>query len=70
VTLPRLPPPSVASAQATQQQKAALAAVAAFAATMLVNAAPVFAATDGVKTVVCASNPTAKLCLKNSAKPQ
>lgn len=45
--------------QAPKQQKAALAALAAFAAAVLVNAAPVEAAE--VKNVVCASNPTAKL---------
>lgn len=52
--------------QAPKQQKVALAALAAFAAAVLVNAAPANAA--DVKTVVCSSNPTAKLCLKNSAK--
>lgn len=48
------------------QQKAAFAALAAFAATVLVSAAPVQAA--DVKTTVCNSNPTAKICLKDSAK--
>lgn len=41
------------------------AAAAAFAAAALL-VAPVNAA--DVKNVVCASNPTAKICLKNSAK--
>ncbi|KAG7670775.1 hypothetical protein Ndes2526B_g01471 [Nannochloris sp. 'desiccata'] len=47
-------------------KKAAFVSLAAFAAAVLINAAPVQAAE--VKNVVCASNPTAKLCLKNSAK--
>jgi hypothetical protein len=46
------------------QVNVAKAAAAAFTAVALM-AAPVFAAED-VKTVVCASNPTAKVCLKNS----
>ena len=49
-------------------QKAAFVALAAFAAAALISVAPVEAAE--VKTTVCASNPTAKLCLKNSAIKQ
>jgi hypothetical protein len=45
---------------------AVAASLAAFAAAVLINAAPATAAE--VKQVVCASNPTAKLCLKDSAK--
>jgi hypothetical protein len=48
------------------QVNIAKAAAAAFTAVALM-AAPVFAAED-VKSVVCASNPTAKICLKGSAK--
>jgi len=49
---------SIATPQAPKQQKAALVAVAAFAAAVLLNAAP---AQADVKTVVCASNPTSKV---------
>jgi hypothetical protein len=49
-------------------QKAAFVALAAFAAAALISAAPVEAAE--VKATICASNPTAKLCLKNSAIKQ
>jgi hypothetical protein len=52
--------------QAVPQQKAALATMAAFAATVLLTAAP--AQADGVKSAVCASNATAKICLKDSFK--
>ena len=45
---------------------AKIAAVAA--AAVLVSAAPVFAADDAVKNAVCARTPTAKLCLRDSAK--
>ncbi|KAF6264956.1 hypothetical protein COO60DRAFT_1634010 [Scenedesmus sp. NREL 46B-D3] len=60
----------VASAQKVQKPQAkpqvnfAKAAAAAFTAVALM-AAPVLAAED-VKTVVCAANPTAKVCLKGS----
>ena len=49
--------------------KAPLAAkvAAAFAATVLV-ATPVFAADADVKAAVCARTPTAKMCLRDSAK--
>ena len=50
---------------APKQQKAALATLAAFAATVLLTAAP---AQADVKSTVCASNATAKICLKNSYK--
>lgn len=50
--------------QAPKQQKAALMTLAAFAAAALLNtAAP---AQADVKSTVCASNATAKICLKNS----
>ena len=52
--------------QAVPQQKAALATMAAFAATVLLSAAP--AQADAVKSAVCASNATAKICLKDSFK--
>ncbi|WIA11501.1 hypothetical protein OEZ86_002473 [Tetradesmus obliquus] len=61
----------VASAQKVQKPQAkpqvnlARAAAAAFTAVALM-AAPVFAAEGDVKNVVCASNPTAKICLKGS----
>jgi len=51
--------------QAPKQKNAALVTLAAFAAAALLNAAP---AQADVKSVVCASNATAKICLKNSAK--
>jgi len=51
--------------QAPKQQKAALATLAAFAATVLLTAAP---AEADVKSTVCASNATAKICLKDSFK--
>lgn len=51
--------------QAVPQQKAALATMAAFAASVLLSAAP---AQADVKSTVCASNATAKICLKDSAK--
>jgi len=51
--------------QAAPQQKAALATLAAFAATVLLTAAP---AQADVKSTVCASNATAKICLKDSFK--
>jgi hypothetical protein len=57
--------PSTVGLQAPKQQKAALAALAAFAAAVLVNVSPVEAAPT--KNVVCSSNPTAKICLKVTA---
>ena len=51
--------------QAVPQQKAALATIAAFAASVLLSAAP---ADASVKSTVCASNATAKICLKDSVK--
>jgi hypothetical protein len=50
--------PLILSPQAAPK-KAAMVSLAAFAAAVLINAAPVQAA--DVKNVVCASNPTAKL---------
>jgi len=47
------------------QQKAALATMAAFAASVLLSAAP---AQADVRSTVCAHNATAKICLKDSAK--
>jgi hypothetical protein len=47
--------------QAPKQQKAALAALAAFAAAVLIQVAPAEAVE--VKTTVCRSNPTAKVGL-------
>jgi hypothetical protein len=40
------------------------------AAAAVISAAPMaaFADEEGVKAVLCASNPTAKICLKNSFK--
>ncbi|EFN56214.1 expressed protein [Chlorella variabilis] len=52
--------------QAAPKKAPVVAAVLALAATVLINAAP--AAAADVKSVVCASNPTAKICLKGSAK--
>jgi hypothetical protein len=63
---PAHPPPPRPAPQAPQ--KAAFVALAAFAAAALISAAPVEAAE--VKATICASNPTAKLCLKNSAIKQ
>eukprot|EP00890_Picochlorum_soloecismus_P002898 jgi/Picsp_1/3609/NSC_06446-R1_---NA--- len=54
-----------AGQEAPKQKNAALVTLAAFAAAALLNAAP---AQADVKSVVCASNATAKICLKNSAK--
>ena len=51
--------------QAVPQQKAALATMAAFAASVLLSAAP---AQADVKSTVCAHNATARICLKDSAK--
>jgi hypothetical protein len=51
--------------QAVPQQKAALATMAAFAASVLLSAAP---AQADVRSTVCAHNATAKICLKDSAK--
>lgn len=45
-----------------------LLAVAAIAAMVLIDVTPVQAASDPVKTAVCASNPTAKICNENSGK--
>lgn len=63
----------VVRAQAkVEKPKANLAqkAAAVFVAVTLL-AAPAFADVDPkVKTAVCAANPTAKLCLKNSAKAE
>jgi len=59
-----------AKVQAPKPQKVnfAQAAAAAFTAVALL-ATPAFAdGGDNVKAAVCAANPTAKLCLKNSAK--
>eukprot|EP00205_Picochlorum_sp_RCC944_P002474 CAMPEP_0182609008 /NCGR_PEP_ID=MMETSP1330-20130603/3254_1 /TAXON_ID=464278 /ORGANISM="Picochlorum sp., Strain RCC944" /LENGTH=76 /DNA_ID=CAMNT_0024827827 /DNA_START=35 /DNA_END=265 /DNA_ORIENTATION=- len=52
-------------AKAVPQQKAALATMAAFAASVLLSAAP---AQADVKSTVCAHNATARICLKDSAK--
>ena len=59
--------------QSTNQKVAApsknvAAKIAAVAAAVLVSAAPVFAADDAVKNAVCARTPTAKMCLRDSAK--
>eukprot|EP00775_Hariotina_reticulata_P006031 gene6031-6269_t len=55
---------TVAKPAAKPQVNVAKAAAAAFTAVALL-ATPAFAAGD-VKTAVCAANPTAKICLKNS----
>ena len=53
---------------AAPSKNAVAAKIAAVAAAVLVSAAPVFAADDAVKNAVCARTPTAKLCLRDSAK--
>lgn len=60
--------PQVAKpAKVQKPAKVNLGAAAAAIAAAALLAAPVNAA--DIKTVVCASNPTAKICLKDSGKP-
>ncbi|KAI8109922.1 hypothetical protein M9434_001201 [Picochlorum sp. BPE23] len=57
---------SAQAPKAPKQQKAAFATLAAFAAAALLTTAT--PAQADVKSTVCASNATAKICLKDSAK--
>ena len=50
-----------------KQKSAALLALTAFAAAVLVSA-PAQASDDEIKARVCACNPTAAVCLKDSGK--
>ena len=61
---PPLPPPSPQPAAAKPATQAIAKAAAVFAATVLL-AAPAFAVD---KAPICARTPTAKICLRDSAK--